>query len=102
MLSEDVAEGNMPQTVNDKVYAVYDDMRQTHAEAVQTYGADVAMAALAYMVASAVHGLEHDPRLVPIGQNARAMALGVWTQSLHQFLAALNERCDETRAHGVN
>ena len=92
----------MAQTVNDKVYAVYDDMQQTFKEAVQTYSMDTAIAALACMVASAVHTLEHDPRLIPVGPNARAMALGVWTQSFHQFLAALNEQCDETRTRGIN
>jgi hypothetical protein len=30
------------------------------------------------------------------------MALGVWTHSLHQFLAVLNEQCDEMKARGIN
>lgn len=92
----------MEQTANDKVHAVFDDMQQTLAEAVQSYGSDVAMAALAYTVASAIHDLEHDPRMTALGSMARPMSLGIWTESLHKFLAAVNEQCDETKAHGID
>lgn len=84
----------------DKVYEVAEGLMQTYKEAVHTYDPDVAMAGLAYMAAVAVHTLEHDPRVN--GPNAPSLATGVWTNSFHQFLAALRESCAAQAKRGLN
>lgn len=89
-------------TPQEKVEAVHDDLLQTYDEACQTYTSDVAISALAYVAARAVHRLEHEPRMVQFGPNGDAVASGVFDNAYHQFLFALRDACREMQKRGIN
>ena len=90
-------------TLNDKVNHVFDDLLQTYKEAIDTYGRSVAMAALAYAAATAVHSMEHEPQVAAMGaHNARSACTGVWVDSFHAMLFEVRAACDAAQKQGLH